>query len=181
MELLQPIANVWAVWVIAWYLVKNQTKQNNIFIKNMGDIANSIKKIASNVWKTLLDWSQSKILFESVLHIHVDKQCEYVSDIIKNNDLSKREENIKKNIKNEFTSITQEWARKLSLFNSPAGDLWNILLREVDLDKYFSDIYIIVFGEWTASAKRKDLRSLMHGEVNSLLSIIDKRVRDNTL
>jgi hypothetical protein len=76
--------------------------------------------IALNVGKTLLTSEQTILVFNWCLNEHFTKKIRYAKDILKENDIYKREAQIKKNLVVEFKRISEEEAMKLSQFNTPA-------------------------------------------------------------
>ena len=166
---------------LAWFLVKNQTKQNNFFVSQMSEITKSIKIMANNVGRTLLNPEQTHIIFQAVLNEHIEKKVNYAVDILKANSIKTRRCSIEKNLRSKFISITTFEAHKLSEFNTKAGDLGKILLDYMIWDKFMEDVYEIFFSEHTVENKEKDLRSYMNGHLNKLLEIIDTKIRENTI
>lgn len=182
MEFLTAFTNLGAIGAGFWFLLKSQHKSNSkltdIFIKKIDDIANSVRIMSMNVGKTFLTPSQTMDLFRSMLHEHIGKKLIYARDVLEHNHINERRCQIEKNLRNKFMSITMEESEKLSAFTSPAGDLGKILMG-VDFDKFMKEVYIIFFNADMIDVKIEDLRILMQGYVNDMLTIIEDRIKNN--
>lgn len=164
------IQNLWFPIVIALLLFYKLPPQ-------FDEIKSLLKVIANNVWKELLSEENSIMIFKLVLHEHIDRKIDYIKDILTVNNIDKRKDSIIANIKTEFTRITQEECEKLSRFNCPAWDMWDILLTSVDFEELYTKIFSIFFWAWDIDRKCTDIKKVLESEVNNLVSIICKKSR----
>jgi len=189
-ELTTQFINLGAIGAGFFLLLRNQIKQNSVFLENqnrqvnffidkMDEIAQSVKQIATNVGKTVLDKDQTITIFTTILSEHIEKKLCYIREVLINNHLKQRHDQIVKNIGSKIKSITQEEANKLSQFNTPAGDLGNILLNNVNYDTFTQEVCDIVFCENGNDLKLKDLKELMNGYVTELVKIIQEKIKEN--
>jgi hypothetical protein len=69
---------------------------------------------------------------------------------------------------------------KLSQFNTPAWDLWKILLW-VNFKKFIEEFYLIFFSNDDMNKKCEDMYSLMSWYANDLMIEIKDKIKYNTI
>ncbi|HPO06019.1 MAG TPA: hypothetical protein PLQ36_02840 [Candidatus Gracilibacteria bacterium] len=145
----------------------------------MDSISKSIAVIAENTASPKLDQEQTILLFNTVLAEHIEKKLTFICEILRNNDIKQRHDQIKKNIATKIKEISLEESNKLAQFQTVAGNLGNILLKNVDYEIFTNEVCEIVFCESPAETKLKDLRVLMTGYVSDLVQIINEKIKNN--
>ena len=173
-EILKQFLNLGAIGASFFILLRHQIKQ-------MDSISKSIAIIAENSTNPKLDKDQTIILFNTVLSEHIEKKLSYIHEILRSNHLKQRHDQIAKNIHTKIKEVSLEEANKLSQFQTVAGNLGNILLKDVDYDKFTSEVCEIVFSDNAAEIKLKDLRILMNGYGADLIQIINDKIKENSL
>ena len=163
--------------LLMWRFISRSSSKTDIVLEKL---IGSIDKLSYNVGKTLLDSSQTLIVFKSVMHEHIERKLSYVHSVLENNNIKNRRKQIEKNLHNKFMDITRSEAAKLATFNTPAGDLGRILLDEVNYNKFMSEVYEIFFSQSKDYIKESDLKSLMLGYVTNLVEVIENKIRDNS-
>lgn len=180
-ETVQPFLNLGAVGILTLYLVRNQTKQNNYFVESMDKIIQSIDKFANNIGKTLLDRDQTILVIKSLLFEHIDEKVNYALEILRHNDIHNRVEQIEKNLRIKYAEITQRITRKLSMFNTPAGDCGRLLTEFLDFSTFMEEVYVVFFSDSDIDTKALDLRSLMKGYCTAFLEKVNKEINKNNI
>lgn len=132
------------------------------------EILKSIK--SQNVY---LNTDLSIDLYRKFAEIHTYRKVEFLLNILENNDLEKRKEEIKSNIKNEFIRITNEEAEDMSRFKSVVGDMGHVVLTNIDWEEYFDDTFRIIFNKKsTAKQKIFDFKKVMAKYIIKIEKII---------
>jgi len=175
-EYITMVKELWfpiAISIILLYFLINK------WSKKLDEIKHILTIIAVNVWKTLLNSEQTILIFKWCLSEHIFMKLKYAKQILIENDIQNRKEQIKLNLLNEFKKITEEEATKLSQFNTPAWDLWKILLK-TDFNKFMSEVYDIFFSNSSIDKKCNDMNYLMFWYVNTMVSEIKDKIYNNT-
>lgn len=163
----------WWFALVAWYLLRNQTR-------HLEELTKSFKVLANNVGKTYLNANQTTMMFKLVMSEHIQKKIEICDQILTENDIFNREEQIKDNIYNDFQTITAEETNKLSQFNTPAWDLGLLVKTNIDWNKFMEDIYKRIFSRFSKEIKLSYLKKTMQSYANDILAKIEKKIRENT-
>lgn len=153
-------------------LFKNYFKQS---LLRHEEIIAWLKTIANNIWKDQLSEENSSLVLKLVMHEHIDRKIDYLEWILIENNIQERRDAIEENIKTEFSTITHEEAEKLSKFNCPCWDMWDILLTEINFWDFLRRVYSIFFSSATINKKLEDIRKVMEAEVNKLNNIVSYR------
>lgn len=66
---------------------------------------------------------QTTVVFRAMLDKHIQRKVLFLKNKLITNHIQKRQVEIKKQIRSEFETITQQEAQFLSTFNTPAGDI----------------------------------------------------------
>jgi len=182
MDLEQIINLVQSLWlptaiavVFLWFFIWKMTQK-------LEEITFTLKTISKNVWKELLSPQNTVMIFKLMLFEHCNRKIEYAKNVLIENHIDEtyRQIQIKRELKNEFVRITTEEANKLSSFNTPAGDLGQILMNNIDFDKFMNDIYVVFFDKNIDIEKKcKDMMAVMNGYINDLIKIIENKIRNN--
>ena len=113
-------------------------------------------------------------LYRNMAEVHVMKKLRFIGNLLKNNDLQKREEQIKKNIESEFRKITDQGIEQISRYRSVIGDMGKIVEHNIDWEECFAETFEIIFGDFTESQKIYDLKKRMNEWINK----IEKKLRE---
>lgn len=144
-----------------------------MFSKRIKELTDAITILTEKVSSPYLDTKLSLILFRSIMNNHITKKLAYLGDILARNSLDDRENQIKKNIENEFRRITTGEAEKLSSYKSVCGDMGKILEDFIDWKIFLAPIYDILYTTDTDHQKIMDIRALMNREVDKIAKIIE--------
>ena len=142
-ELGLPVTMIMALLVILYNSVRTTQGVGKAIDKN----TDALLKLQNAVGHPYLDLDKAIIVFESILHEHINKKLAVVGELLETNHLIEREVEIKKRIKTEFQSITDKEANKLSKFRTSAGDMGAILCEALDWDTFLSEVYDVVFND----------------------------------
>lgn len=162
-------------------IVKNNKIQEKaiIEIRNIVELIYSgIEKLSCNVGKTVLSKEQSLNFFKIIMQNHIFQKLKFVEGILDRNDIKYRETQLKSNLYVRFREITQEEITILSSFNTPAGNLGEILEKNIDWVLFMDQCFEIIFTDQGKEAKLNDLRSLMNGYVVKFLEIIEVKIEN---
>ena len=156
-------------------ILKNQMEQMdriiNANIKSMTRIADSMELMAKNIKKNGLNSDVSVATLNAYMLEHIDKKAMYLEELLETNHIHERKALIQKKIREKFIEITQEEISKLSQFVSEKGICLSQPLRDVDLEKFLSEVYAIFFAKEDMKKKLEDFRSLCSGYVNEFRKI----------
>lgn len=126
--------------------------------------------------KTHLEKQDAIDYFRLVMTSHIKQKLDIIGEILDKNDIYKRRHEIERRIRTDFIRITKDWVEKLSKINSTVWDMWT-LLWGIDFDRFFEDIFEVLFRHDDNTDKNKyirtkirDIRIIMEGYVNSLVS-----------
>jgi len=147
---------------------------------SLDDIKALLRVISLNVGKTFLSSEQTLDMFRWCLAEHIQQKLKFAEDLLIKNDIKRRKEEIKAQLQSEFYRITQEEATKLSTFNTPAGDLGQVLLS-IDFEEFMDEIYVSFFSDNERNSKIADMRAIMNNYVNDLTRQIKSRIAANYL
>ena len=157
-----------------------QSRQNNkAFNKQMESLTIAINHLSDKVLDPPMNLEDSLDYFYLVLKDHVIQKLRYLGDILRANSIHIRERQIKKNIENEFRSITTKEANKLSRKKSVCGDMGKVLQENLDWDLFLKEVYDLFFAPRDENVnnpdhlKIKDIEKVMHGKIDLLSKIIE--------
>lgn len=174
---IETYAKLWFAVATAIVFIKYFLNQNNQFTQT---VLTELKQIKLNTWKSILSKDQTIKTFRAVLNEHIRQKILYVKWELIANDIKIRRKQIELWINQEFSRITQQEASFLSTFNTPAWDVWEVLLWVLQDQKqwqaFMQSIYTIVFSEWDIQSKLKDCSNIMNEIVNNLVAIIENKL-----
>jgi hypothetical protein len=109
------------------------------------------------------------------MHQHIERKLKYIEEVLINNNLESRKNEIIRNMKEKFIEITNDEVEFLDNFHCQNGTLGKILLSSVDFDVFVNDeIVPIVFSDNNIQIKLQDLEYLMKGYVNRIKNKINQ-------
>ena len=156
-------------------IIKNQMEQMDRLvsasIKNMSRIADSMDLMARNIKKHWLNSEVSIATLNAYMLEHIDKKAMYLEELLENNHIHERKILIEKKIREKFIEITQEEISKLDQFVSEKGICLSQPLRDVNLEKFLSEVYAIFFAKEDNIKKIEDFHSLCAGYVNEFRKV----------
>jgi hypothetical protein len=163
----------WLILLTACLFIALRFMYKNFKFSN--SMIDMIKKDIRSIKYNYLNTDLSVDLYRKFATIHTFRKCDFLKQILEKNDISSRKEEIKRNIKSEFESITNEEAEDISRFKSVVGDLGHIVTSNIDWEEYFDDTFKIVFDiNSTIEQKIFDFKKVM-----SLYIIkIEKKIRE---
>lgn len=174
---IETYAKLWFAVSTAIVFIKYFLNQNNQFTQT---VLTELKQIKLNTWKSILSKEQTIRTFRAVLNEHIRQKILYVKWELIANDIKNRSKQIKLWINQEFSRITQQEASFLSTFNTPAGDIGEVLLTVLNDQEqwqaFIQSVYSVVFWEWDITTKLKDISNIMNEIVNNLVAIIEKKL-----
>lgn len=172
-EVWQSALNLWYVWIsnliFMLFILKAYKKQqdNNIV---------QFQKIASMTWRALLNSDETIEIFIFMFNDFIVKKLKFLKEILIKDTIKEREPQIKKNIYSKLVEIINEQSNRLKKYNSPAWDLWDILLT-IDFKKFCEDINEIFFWKDTIDNKIHDLERMMLWYLNDLTTKINWEIK----
>jgi len=121
-----------------------------------------------------LNTEQTIDMFRDKCRAHTEDKVEVLREILTNNNLLTRKEEIKENIHDTFRAITNKRVSELAKYKSVVGDLASIVEDNIDWNELFEDTYDIVFNN-KSSNKQKifDFRKRMDKYTNK----IERKIR----
>ena len=171
-EDVSPFVNLWGLAIVAFMLIKQQMKMSDTFIGELKKISADVKRMADNLNKTELSVDKAIMIFEAIMSEHISKKIDFISSVFEANNLSTRQEQIKKNLRSAVYEITQKEISKLSEFTLPNGYCLSAPLSGFDLDKFLLDLYPMIFAKDDNLKKLWDIKSFMCWCVNELRNMI---------
>lgn len=183
-EKLWPVVVLFTVLVLFLIKIVNKSFDNNLKIaesieKNNLKIVESLEKISYNIGRKVLNNSETVLVFKAIMSEHIQRKIEVCNDILVENNIFKRQPEIREIIHNQFWNITEEESAKLSKFNSSAWDLWQILINNLKFDEFIEKVCEKMFTTLEKDKKLKDIRNLMNWYVNKLIKIIQQETKKN--
>lgn len=139
----------------------------------------ALERMSHSIGKTLLTGPQSVVLFDLVMNEHINKKISFVENILIENNINGRPQQIKDNIRSKFIEVTSKEASILKEFNSVAGDMGKLLLS-FNMESLFEATYKIVFSNDTVENKVNDLRLHMNNCVSNLIKQIEINIEKNS-
>jgi hypothetical protein len=151
------------------------TSQNTFLQQSFENIAIVLKDISKHIGKSLLSQEETLSVFKDVEKISIHEIIEYCAEVLENNNLIDRREQISKNLKTKLQEIFQKQASKLSMFNTPAGDLGIIYSHNFNAVETLKHLIPIFFSNVAKRTKLNDIKQLLsHYSIEALKEIEDK-------
>jgi len=142
-----------------------------------------IRKISFAVAKTKLDDSQTIDIIKEKMWYYSDIKLEYIKNLLKTRNLKTQKATIKRDIKSQLATISQEYIDSLNKYLSPHGELGDIVLNKFPMEKFLDDVYEVVFREPNTALdieyKINDIKSLMKAYQNIVIVEIRETFKNN--
>lgn len=129
---------------------------------------------------THIDLYNSLLLYDEFYEAHVHRKSKYIYGILRNNNLKSRRDEIKDNIKTEFSALTEDSISKLSRFKSMIGDIGLIVKKNIDWEELFLETFEVVFNEeFTKEQKINDFELKMKKYAVKIREVLKARGEEN--
>jgi hypothetical protein len=151
------------------------TTITSLFEINVEQIKDYLRQFKVMAMKTDISCFTAVGIINYVMHQHIERKLKYIEEVLINNNLESRKNEIIRNMKEKFIEITNEEVEFLDNFHCQNGTLGKILLSSVDFDVFVNDeIVPIVFSDNNIQIKLQDLEYLMKGYVNRIKNKINQ-------
>ena len=137
----------------------------------------SIENLLKQLVRPFLTADQALNLFVCRNTLFIYQINEMLSQILSHNNLKSRREDIQRNIKVEFYRELNDLYRDLDDFETRIGGLSQVIKEDVDFDRFFSDLFAILFSEASDPVKLIDLRKYMEGYLNRFVVSLTEKLR----
>ena len=137
------------------YNHKSMVSMIDSFSQRIESLTGALMILTDKVSTPYNDVSHSMTIYLSITSAAMTEQIKIIGDILYENDLIARKDQIKDNVRKEFERLNHEAASKISGFKSVCGDMGKYYLDHTDLDHYLAPIFYTIFGDKEAGAHKK--------------------------
>lgn len=157
-------------WGIAAWLIIDSRLQSNKLVSTLSDKLDEVRLAVGR--KTYTNDETITVVREKIWFASVSK-LDYIRDVLINNHISERKEEIRDNVRTKLEEISQAYIQEFNSFNTPISQLWDVVSENFEFNKFFEEVIKIILRmdrrEWAIELKIKDIESVMRKYQNKMI------------
>lgn len=165
--------------ISAWLIIDSRLQSNKL----VEILSTKLDEVRLAVWRKTHNPEETiNVVKEKVWYASIAK-LDYIREVLINNHIAERKEEIKDNIRTKLEELSQEYIQEFNTFNTPIVRLGDVVGENFEFNPFFEEVMKVVYRDTKNSnaieLKLKDIESIMRKYQNrmgmKLMNIMNKK------